>query len=98
MKRPRDLRYSRSLGNSGTSGSDVVVCGGGDDGQSIWPSDFPVEGVGVDGPNGSALVMRRVLPADEARGSEYLGTASVEDEGTADGVISGAGGSMPSSE
>jgi len=77
--------------------------GGEDDAQSICPSDFPRdEGVGLDGPmvddvNGSALAMRRVLPADEDRGREYVGTASVEDEGAADGTLSGAGGSIPSS-
>lgn len=104
MKRPRDLRYSRSLGNSGTSGRAVGGCGGEDDGQSMWLSDFPIEeGVGVSGPivedaNGSALELRRVLPADEDRGREYLGTASVEDEVATGVVVVGGGGSIPSSE
>ncbi|KAG0695413.1 hypothetical protein DFH29DRAFT_955261, partial [Suillus ampliporus] len=103
MKRPRDLRCSCSLGNSGTSGRDMVGCSGEDDGRSMWLSDVPrAEGVGVDGPmvedaNGSALELRRVLPADEDRGREYLGTASVEDEVATVGVIVGTGGSIPSS-
>jgi len=37
-----------------------------------------------------------LLPADEARGREHLGTASLEEE-TTDGVLSDAGGSLPSS-
>jgi len=82
----------------------IEGCGGEDDEQSMWLSVFPIdEGVGVNGPmaedaNGSALELRRVLPADEDRGREYLGTASVDDE-VATGVVTvGGGGSMPSSE
>jgi len=92
------------LGNSGTSGSDVEVGGGEEDGQSIWLSDFPRdEGVGVGDPmvedtNGSAFEFNRLLPADEHRGREYLGTASVEDEVATDGVTLDAGRSIPSSE
>lgn len=104
MKRPRDLRYSCSLGNSGTSGRAIDGCGGEDDGQSMWLSDLAIdEGVGVNGPmvedaNGSALELRRVLPAEEDRGREYRGTASVEDE-VATGVVTvGGGGSIPNSE
>lgn len=104
IKRPSDLRYSFSLGNSETSGRAIEGCGGEDDEQSMWLSDVPIdEGVGVEGPavedaNGSALELRRVLPADEDRGREYLGTASVEDE-VATGVVTvGGGGSIPNSE
>ena len=75
--------------------------GGEDDAPSICPSDFPRdEGVRLDGPivndvNGSVFAMRWVLPADGDHGREYVGTASVEDEGMADGALSGAGGSYP---
>jgi len=67
MNCPRDLRYSRSLVNSGTSGSCAVVgAGGGGRRTKHLTSHFSRDegvgvgiGIGVDGPNGSAFVAMR---------------------------------------